>query len=107
MICPKVMLALVFSRSETMEYGGAACVMYGCCGEGAFLFFFCRDPSVISLPFPERNLLAIGWAVCLLADPSATFALFVPFFNKGFVSLARSPSGGALSSLNAVLFPMW
>ncbi|RHZ80032.1 hypothetical protein Glove_139g65 [Diversispora epigaea] len=67
---------------STMEYGGAACVMYGCCGEGAFLFFFCRDPSDTSLPFPERNFLAIGWVVCLFADPSATFSLFVLVFNK-------------------------
>jgi hypothetical protein len=99
------MLAFVFSKSETIEYGGAFCVMYGCCGEGAFLFFFCQDSSDTSLPFPERNLFAIGWAVCLLADPepSAIFALFASVFDEGFASFAHSPSGGAISSLNVVV----
>src|SRR6185295_5352025 len=105
MSCPKVILAFVFNKSETIEYGGAFCVMYGCCGEGAFRFFFCRDTSGTSLPFPDRSLFAMGWSVCLLVDPepSATFALLAPVFNEGFVSLAHSPSGGAPNSLNVAL----
>jgi hypothetical protein len=103
------MLAFVFIKSDTIEYGGAFCVIYGCCGEGAFLFFFCRDTSDTSLPFAERNLFAIGWAACLPADPepSATFALLIPVSNEGFVLFAHSPSGGAPNSLNAAWFPRW
>jgi hypothetical protein len=101
------MLALVLNKSETIEYGGAFCVMYGCCGEGAFLFFFCRDPSDTSLPFFERNLFAMGSVTCLLVDPeaSATIASPAAVLNEGFVSFAHLPSGGVLSSLNAVLLP--
>lgn len=101
------MLAFVFSKSDTIEYGGAFCAIYGCCGEGTFLFFFCRGSSGTSLPFPERNLFAIGWAICLLADPepSATFALLASVSDEGFVSFAHLPSEGVPSSLNVALLP--
>jgi hypothetical protein len=107
MSCPRVIFAFVVSRSSTIEYVGAFCVIYGCCGVRAFFFFFCRGPSLTSLPFPERNLLAMGCVVSLLMDPepSAAVALLSLVFNEGFVSHARSPSGGAFSSLNAAPLP--
>jgi hypothetical protein len=107
MSCPRVIFAFVVSRSSTIEYVGAFCVMYGCCGVRVFLFFFCWGTSSTSLPFPERNLLAMGCVVSLLVDPepSATVALLSPVFNEGFVLTARSPFGGAFNSLNAAHFP--